>query len=258
MTSGIPDYTDQAAFGTAVATDPSAVFTTAQLLSYVVGLPVGPAVYAYSNTNYILAQLIIERVTHDTYAHELTRRLFVPLGLRDICLAPDTCRPGTAERMATGYFANAGVPSLFGTPLPALALTWAQGAGAIVASLADMTTWERALYTGRLLPPRQQHELKSLISTTTSQPIPRTTLSDPVGYGLGVGQATTAETGTVWTYEGETLGFRAVHIYDPTSGVLVVVAVNSAVGGDQDDVTNLAIRALQTVRGVSGSHPAGR
>jgi D-alanyl-D-alanine carboxypeptidase len=116
-----------------------------------------------------------------------------------------------------------------------------------------MTSWERALYSGRLLPPRQQHELESLVSTTTSQPIRRTTPADPVGYGLGVGQATTAETGTVWTYEGQTLGFRAVH-YDPKTGVIVVVAVNSAVGSDQDDVTNLAIQVLQTVKNSDIAH----
>ncbi len=254
MTSGIPNYTSQAAFATALAEDPNATFTADQLVSYVAGLPVGPAVYAYSNTNYVLAQMIIERAAHDTYAHQLTRRIIVPLGLRDTCYAPDTCPPGTAQRMATGYFANAGVPSLFGAPVPALALTWAQGAGAIVASLADLTSWERALYTGRLLPPRQQHELESLVSTTTSQPIPRTTLADPYGYGLGVGQATTAETGTVWTYEGQTLGFRAVHIYDPKTGVIVVVAVNSGVAVEQDDVSNLAVQVLQTVNDSNRAH----
>jgi D-alanyl-D-alanine carboxypeptidase len=254
MTSGIPDYTGEPAFATALAADPNATFTTGQLVSYVAGLPAGPAVYAYSNTNYILAQMIIERATHDTYARQLSQRIIVPLGLWDTCYAPYTCPPGTAQRMATGYFANASVPALFGTPMPALSLTWAQGAGAIVASLADMTSWERALYTGRLLPPRQQHELESLVSTTTSQPIPRTTLSDPIGYGLGVGQATTVQTGTVWTYEGQTLGFRAVHIYDPKTGVIVVVAVNSAVGSGQDDLSNLAVQVLQTVNDSDVAH----
>src|SRR5205823_81125 len=124
------------------------------------------------------------RAAHDTYADQLTRRVIVPLGLWNTCYAPYTCPPGTARRMATGYFANAGVPSLFGTPMPALNLTFAQGAGGIVASLPDLTTWERALYTGRLLPPRQQRELESLVSTTTSKPIDRTTLADPTGYGL--------------------------------------------------------------------------
>jgi D-alanyl-D-alanine carboxypeptidase len=253
MTSGIPDYTGQAAFVTAVAANPNAVFTTDQLVSYVADLPLGPAGYSYSNTNYLLAQMIIERVTHDTYAHELTWRLILPLGLRDTCLAPYTCPPATADRMATGYFANSGLPALFGTPMPPLNLTFAQGAGGIVASLADMTTWERALYTGRLLPPRQQHELESLVSTATGQPIAGTSLADPTGYGLGVGQATTSATGTVWTYEGQTLAFRALHIYDPKTGVIVVVAVNSSVGGGQDDLAALGVQALRTVtQGTTG------
>ena len=253
MTSGIPDYTSQAAFVTAIIANPDTVFTTDQLVSYVAGLPVGQPVYSYSNTNYVLAQLIIERVAHDTYAHELARRIFVPLGLRDTCYAPYTCSPGTAARMATGYFDFASLPSFDGTAMPALNLTFAQGAGAIVASLDDLTTWERALYTGRLLPPRQQHELESLISTTTSQPIARTSLSDPTGYGLGVGQATTTATGTVWTYEGQTFGFRALHIYDPKTGVIVVAAVNSAVGGEQDALAGLVVHALNTVEGSSVS-----
>lgn len=246
MTSGIPDYTAQAAFLTTVAANPDTIFSTGQLVSYVADLPLGPAVYSYSNTNYLLAQMIIERAAHDTYAHQLTRRVIVPLDLRDTCYAPYTCPPATAGRMATGYFANSGLPSLFGTPMPALNLTFAQGAGGIVASLADLTTWERALYTGRLLPPRQQHELESLVSTATGRPIARTTLTDPTGYGLGVGQATTSATGLVWTYEGQTLAFRALHLYDPKTGVIVVVAVNSSVGDGQDNLADLAIQALRT------------
>jgi D-alanyl-D-alanine carboxypeptidase len=35
-----------------------------------------------------------------------------------------------------------------------------------VSSLADMTTWDRALYQGQELPPRQQRQLESLVSTT--------------------------------------------------------------------------------------------
>ena len=39
MTSRIPNYTSQPAFVTALAANPSARFTTAQLVSYVAGLP---------------------------------------------------------------------------------------------------------------------------------------------------------------------------------------------------------------------------
>ncbi|MGO9082308.1 MAG: serine hydrolase domain-containing protein [Streptosporangiaceae bacterium] len=189
MTSRIPDYLFQPAFDTVFVSDPATRFTAARLVSYVAGLPLGPAGYHYTNTDYILAQMIIERVTHDSYADQLTRRITGPLGLHTTCLAPYTCPPSDAARMLAGYFYLAGLaPPLFGKAMPRLALTWAQATGGIVSSLADMTTWDRALYQGRLLPPRQQHQLESLVSEATGKPIRRTTAADPAGYGLGVQQ----------------------------------------------------------------------
>src|SRR4029077_17166770 len=122
----------------------------------------------YTNTDYILAQMIIERVTHDSYTDQLTRRILIPLRLHPTCLAPYTCPPSDAARMPAGYFSLAGVaPSLFGKAMPRLALTWAQATGRIGTALGDMTAWARALYAGRLLPPRQQHQLESLVSEAT-------------------------------------------------------------------------------------------
>jgi D-alanyl-D-alanine carboxypeptidase len=91
MTSRIPDYLYQPAFDTPFAADPATRFTAARLVSYVAGLPLGPAGYHYTNTDYILAQMIIEKVTHDTYADQLTRRIITPLRLHTTCLASYTC-----------------------------------------------------------------------------------------------------------------------------------------------------------------------
>jgi D-alanyl-D-alanine carboxypeptidase len=247
MTSRIPDYAIQPAFIAALEANPSARFTTAQLVSYVAGLPLGPKGWHYTNTDYILAQMIIQKVTHDSYASQLTQRITGPLRLRSTCLAPYTCPPSDAARMANGYLYIAGVPaSLLGQAVPPLALTWAQGAGGIVTSLADMTTWDRALYSGQLLPSRQQHQLESLVSEATGQPIARTTLADPVGYGLGVQQVTSAQTGTIWDYEGQSFGNRVVHLYLPSSGMIIALALNSAT--DNDDIGDLATSVYQTLQ----------
>ena len=182
MTSRIPDYLYQPAFIAAFAANQRTRFTAARLVSYVADLPLGPAGWHYTNTDYLLAQMIIQKVTRDSYADQLTRRIITPLRLRTTCLAPYTCPASDARRMPAGYFDIdiAGVPpSLIGKPMPRLALTWAQATGGIVSSLADMTTWDRALYTGRLLPRRQQHQLESLISEATGKPIRRTTAADP-------------------------------------------------------------------------------
>ncbi len=247
MTSRIPDYTSQPAFADALAANPSARFTTAQLVSYVAGLPLGPKGWHYTNTDYILAQMIIQKATHDSYASQLTQRITGPLRLRSTCLAPDTCPPSDAARMPAGYLYIAGVPaSLLGQAVPPLALTWAQGAGGIVTSLADMTTWDRALYSGQLLPPRQQHQLESLVSEKTGQPIARTTVADPVGFGLGLQQVFSAQTGAIWDYEGQTFGNRVVHLYFPRSGMIIALALNSAT--NNDDITDLAGSVYQTLQ----------
>jgi D-alanyl-D-alanine carboxypeptidase len=223
-------------------------------VGYVARLPVGKAVFHYSNTDYILAQMIIERVTYDTYAHQLARRITIPLGLHSTCSAPYSCPPGTASRMPTPYSASGG--SMVNQPVPKLALTYAQGAGGIVSSLGDLTTWHRALYTGKLLPPRQQQELETLVSVFTGKPVRVTSSTDPVAYGLGVIQATYRPIGLFWTYEGGTAGMRVWHVYDPGTGVVIALALNSSAaspepagdGPDQDTVDRLGFtvyRALE-------------
>ena len=255
MTSGIPDYTGEPAFQSALAAAPGTGFSAARLAGYAGGAVTGHG-WNYSNTNYILAQMIIEKVTHDTYADQLTRRIIIPLRLHSLCYAPYTCPAADAARMPAGYFfqvpaANqAPLPPtapLLGTQVPPLALTWAQGAGGIVSSLQDMTTWVRALYQGQELPPAQQRQLESLVSETTGQPIPRTTPADLVGYGLGVQEAGTPSTGLAWTYEGETLGYRVLYFYLPRSGIIIAVAANSAVDPGIDDLGTLAASVYQAL-----------
>jgi D-alanyl-D-alanine carboxypeptidase len=248
MTS-ITDYAFEPGFVAAIAADPSTNFSAARLVSYAVGVPLGPAGWAYSDTNYILAQMIIERVTRRSYAEQLTSRIIRPLGLRAMCYAPHTCPAADAARMPAGYFYMPGAPSLLGRPMPRLALTWALGAGGVVSSLRDMTIWDRALYRGRELPPRQQRQLESLVSQVTGKPIRKTTPADP-GFGLGVFQITTPSTGTVWYYEGGTLGYRVVHFYFPRSGIIIIaLAVNSATDPNtNDDLQATVIAVYQTLQ----------
>jgi D-alanyl-D-alanine carboxypeptidase len=157
--------------------------------------------------------------------------------------------------MPAGYFFDTGVPqltTLLGKPVPPLALTWAQGAGGIVSSLQDMTTWDRALYQGQELAPRQQRQLESLVSTTTGKPIRRTTLADPSGYGLGVIQVTGWLPGTVWDYEGGTLGYRVVHVYFSRYGLIIALAINSAPVNAY--LANLAVSVYRTLQQAGALH----
>jgi len=247
MTSRIPDYLYQPAFAAAFAADQHTWFTAAQLVSYVAGLPLGPKGYHYSNTDYLLAQMIIEKITHHSYASELSRRIITPLRLATTCLAPYTCPASDAGRMPAGYFYIAGgPPSLIGKAMPPLALTWAQAAGGIVSSLADLTTWDRALYSGELLPALQQHQLESLVSEATGKPIRRTAPGGPLGYGLGVQQENSRQTGPFWAYQGQAFGARVLNLYFPRTGMSIALAVNSAT--DNDDLSDLSGSVYQTLQ----------
>lgn len=260
MTSRIPDYALEPTFDAALAKDPGTRFTAARLVSYAVGVPLAPKGYYYSDTNYILAQMIIARVTHDSYADQLTKRIIRPLRLANLCYAPYTCPRADAARMPAGYFFEAGAPPLLGKPMPRLAITWTQAAGGIVSSLADLTTWERALYQGQELPPAQQRQLESLISESTGKPIRHTTAADPNGYALGVTQLTYKPFGTVWWYRGGTLGYRVEHFYFPHSGLIIALATNSSVNNNNDGMFATAVsvyRTLEKAGAVSADlHPA--
>ncbi len=266
MTSGIPDYTEQPAFLNTLGSAPGRVFSAAQLVSYVEKLPVGKASFHYSNTNYILAQMIIERAGHDTYAHQLARRITGPLGLRSTCFAPYTCPADAASRLPAGYFVSPAPAALAGRPVPPLALTGAQGAGGIVASLSDLATWDRALYNGALLPSGQQRELETLVYPLTSKPLPVTTATSPLGYGLGVIQADYSPIGLFWTYEGGTFGYRVWHVYDPGTGVAIALGLNSTAaspygnlysGPDQDTEDQLGFTVYRALEHY-GAIPSGR
>jgi D-alanyl-D-alanine carboxypeptidase len=133
--------------------------------------------FSYSNTNYVLAGLIVEAATGRTLGQELKRRIIRPLRLRDTFFPVN--RPDIPGRNARGYSLPLGDqgPVLDGPLLdftvynPSLA--WA--AGNVVSDLGDLARFFRALLGGRLLPPGLLAEM------TTTVPI-----GQGAGYGLGL------------------------------------------------------------------------
>ena len=247
MTSGIPSYDNSRAFLRAFAAKPHRRFTPRQLVAYAEsGKPTQG--YSYSNTNYILGEMIIEKVTGDSYAHQLQTRIIRPLHLNNLGYRAHQYPASVTTREPAGYFFNRQIPALsglLGRDVSRTTLSWTQGAGGIISTTRDMTVWEQALYHGRLLPPRQQAELRSLVSNKTGRPIKHTTPSDPQGFGLGIAQMTHPKIGRIWFYEGETLAFRALHVYLPRSGVIFAVALNSQ--PTVDHIGNLAVSVHDTL-----------
>jgi D-alanyl-D-alanine carboxypeptidase len=233
MTSGIPTYDDEPAWYADYAADRHTDFSRQRLVGYVLHAPATSG-YSYSNTNYVLAEMIIERVTGRSYQDQLYRRIIGPLHLRHLNYRPDVYPRWVTNREPAGYFFNSTfpLPRLLGRDVSRDTLSWARAAGGIISTTSDLIRWERALYGGRLLPARQQAELESLVSLRTGKPIASTSAADPRGFGLGIAQLTDPQLGTFWFYEGETLAFRVVHAYFPDSGLLITFGLNSATADD--------------------------
>ena len=75
MTSGIPNYSEDSGFEKKMEANWTYVWTDEELLSY--AHPEKPIkideknLFSYSNSNYILAAMVIEKVTNDSFSHQL-------------------------------------------------------------------------------------------------------------------------------------------------------------------------------------------
>ena len=261
MTSGIPSYDHVPSMLRDYANEPRRDFTTPQLVAYVypgtAHAPPPTTGYSYSNTNYLLAELIIERASRDTYAHQLDRRFFQSdIGLTSSYYSGQQYAPAILERMVPGYFFSriddAPLAPLFGTDVRDYSVSWMQAAGGIVSTPEDLTRWARALYTGPMLAPKQRAELLNIVSLKTGKPIAKTSLQDSGGFGLGVGQTTVAQMGTVWSYEGSTFGYRVLHFYFPRQDAVIAFGLNSDPDHKEDHDGKLALSLYETL------HTAGK
>jgi D-alanyl-D-alanine carboxypeptidase len=100
--------------------------------------------YSYSNTNYMIAGLIIEAITGKPLGSELRRRIFMPLHLNatSFPLTPRIPSPYTRGYYLLGQPPATDVSGL--SPFP-----WA--AGAVISTASDVAAFYRALLSGHLL-----------------------------------------------------------------------------------------------------------
>jgi D-alanyl-D-alanine carboxypeptidase len=141
--------------------------------------------FAYTNSNYLLLGLLIEKVTTTTYADALRR---------DLLHQPNRWRIAIQDREAPTAPISAPAPdaeTLPGDPyLPTRALASAAGAaGGIAADAESVARWGYDLYGARLLPPDAVHHM---------------TTAGSDGYGLGTEVAPLSN--LPWTGIGHTGG----------------------------------------------------
>jgi D-alanyl-D-alanine carboxypeptidase len=197
-TSGIGDYdTELLKSPQAIIDMGRTTYRPEQLVR--IGLAAAPTTgWSYSNTNYILAGLIIERVTGHSYRAEVSRRILKPLRLTD------TYFEG-ADPVIRGPHMHAYVPWPPDGQLRDFTrynMTWAWAAGEMVSTADDLNVFFRALLTGRLLRPALLAQMKTTVVQDPAHP-------EAGGYGLGLYWAQ-LPTGRVWGHDGGTVGHQTI------------------------------------------------
>lgn len=146
--------------------------------------------WAYSNTNYVLAGMVIKAVTGHSYAEEITNRVIRPLHLTGTSLpGTRTTLPHPSSRAYSKLTDPAG-PTY---DVTALNPSMASSAGELISTGADLTRFYEALLRGKLLAPRQLKEMK------TTVPVPGAANS---AYGLGLIDHTLSCGVHVWGHDG--------------------------------------------------------
>jgi D-alanyl-D-alanine carboxypeptidase len=255
MTSDIPTYDDVQSMLAAYAAHPTKAWTPQELIAVVYPQLKPGAGWLYSNTAYIMSQLIIERASGDSYASQIRRRFLdnPAIGFTSTYYQQYVYPASVTDRMVSGYFynsdsSNAGLRPLLGKDMRLLSLSWTQGAGGIISTPQDVTRWVRALFESSMLAPEQRAELMTTVSQKNGKPLATTTPQEPRGFGLGVGEFLLPTLGRFWFYEGETLGYRMVYAYFPKSRVVFAVGLNSQPRGKEDRVGTLMTAIFKRLR----------
>ncbi|MCS0606190.1 beta-lactamase family protein [Streptomyces sp. LP11] len=175
------------------------------------------AAYAYSNTNFVVAGLLIEKLTGKPVKDAYEKRVFEPLKLRDtFYVHPDTAIPG---RYARGYL----TPDTAGGKLvdaTAQTVSWAQSAGAVISSARDLDTFYAALLGGKLMSPARLAEMERFqrVNSTTA-------------YGLGLRRRDLSCGISVYGHTGAVQGYYTYAFATKDGGRALTAVANTSNNG---------------------------
>ncbi|MGI5122112.1 serine hydrolase domain-containing protein [Marinactinospora thermotolerans] len=168
--------------------------------------------WSYSNTNYVLARLLIEQVTGRSLAAEMRRLILQPLGLSNTVLPEASSE--IPEPHAHGYYRyeDAGRPKV--ADVTRMNPSWVSSAGDMISTTKDLHTFISALMGGRLLPAPLLAEMRT--------PHPK---SRDFRYGLGLFVEDTACGGTVFHHNGGFPGWAALMYSTPDGGTTLTASL---------------------------------
>lgn len=192
--------------------------------------------WEYSNTNYLLAGLLIEHVTGRPVQEQITERVIRKAGLRHTYWP----QPGDQTIQGPhphGYAAadSTGTKVVDATEMDP---SWGGAAGQLISTPSDLARVDRALLDGRLLPPAQLAEMRR---TVDAPEFPGWR------YGLGLFRVPLSCGGVYWGHGGDIPGYetRGGATEDGRSVGLAVTALPGTFG-DGEQAAKAVLSAVDT------------
>ncbi|MDH6279888.1 serine hydrolase domain-containing protein [Prescottella agglutinans] len=153
--------------------------------------------WGYSNTNYTLAGLIVQKVTGRPLAEEIDRRIVQPIGLHHTYF-PAPGDMTIREPHPQGYHRNPTDGAL--REFTEMDPSWGWAAGQLISTTSDLNRFFSALLGGHLLPAAELAEMRTTVPVGDA--------SSGVGYGLGLTSRTLWCGGVYWGHGGDISGFE--------------------------------------------------
>ncbi|MFD8598172.1 serine hydrolase domain-containing protein [Kitasatospora sp. NPDC059646] len=194
-TSGLPEYVDTEG----VLAHPDRYYEPRELLDAALAQKAhfAPGTrWEYNNTNYLLAGLIVQKVTGRPLGEEITQRVVDRAGLRR------TYFPAPGDMTIHGAHPQGYVRAADGSlrDYTELDPSWGWAAGAMVSTTTDLTRFYEALLGGRLLPAAQLAQMRTTV--------PAEALGPGVRYGLGLVSRPLSCGGLSWGHGGALPGYE--------------------------------------------------
>ena len=236
--SGIYNYIQSAQFQTASLNDLTRVWHPDDLLEYARGKSAyfesGTDVL-YSNTNYILLGMIIEKVTGKPCYKAFEEKIFLPLGMQSTQFAAENPVPDEIVRGYVDFYSNLNI--IDATDFSGWDYFTADGG--LLSNAHDLNIFLQALFDEQLLKPESLVQM--LDWQAREESFPDEFVTD---YGLGIFKIDTAY-GPAYIHSGDAIGYFASMVYFPDQKVSLSYAVNGNYG--KIDAFTQSKEAMETI-----------
>ncbi|TDD61468.1 class A beta-lactamase-related serine hydrolase [Kribbella antibiotica] len=155
--------------------------------------------WSYSNTNYIIAGLLVQKVTGRPLGEEITKRVINRIGLQHTYW-PATGDQTIREDHPKGYWMTEPGKPLVDVTEQETSLAWA--AGALISTPSDLNKFFSALIGGKLLKPAQLEEMLTTVEA------PDASARGAARYGLGIQTFKLSCGGFAWSHGGDAPGYE--------------------------------------------------